>query len=143
WRGGRGLWFFGSALARGGSAASNGGVFTKPLQARGALPARAGRRAPGHEPRAVGARVAAGPELGRGAWRGGRFAAAVDLRRRRSEAVDLRLSRRGGRGPERGRGGRRGPAAGWAAAAGDLGRLSGRVGAPGVRQRPVGRHRDD
>ena len=46
---------------------ADGRVRAEPLPARVALPPRAGRRVPGHEPRAVGARGAARPGLGRGA----------------------------------------------------------------------------
>ena len=62
----------------------DGRVRAEPLPARGALPPRAGGRVPGHEPRAVGAGRAAGPELGRGPRRGGRRAAA---RRSSSSAI--------------------------------------------------------
>ena len=61
-----------SAAARPRAAAADGGVLPQPLPARGAVSPRARRRVPGHEPRAVGAGVAARPELGRGARRLGR-----------------------------------------------------------------------
>ena len=83
--------FLRGARPRRRPAPADGGVLAEPLQARGALSARAGRRVPGHEPRAVGARGAARAELGRGLRRRRRRAGAVDLRRRRPQAVDLRL----------------------------------------------------
>ena len=87
--------FLRPAGAHAGAARPDGGVLAQPLPARVALPPRAGRRVPGHQPRAVAA--------GRRCWsrRGARASAsaratdaAVDLHRRRSQAVDLRLPRR-------------------------------------------------
>jgi hypothetical protein len=49
------------------AAPADGRVLAQPLPPRVALPARARRRVPGHEPRAVGARRAADPVVGRGA----------------------------------------------------------------------------
>ena len=96
---------FSEVLARAVELApADGGVLPEPLQARGALPARAGRRVPGHEPRPVGARLAARQELGRGFRRRRRRPGPVHLRRRRSQAVDLRLPRRRGRRARRGGG---------------------------------------
>ena len=69
----------------------DGRVLAEPLPARVALPPRARRRVPGHEPRAVGARVAARSILGR---RARARHQPVDLHRRRSEAVDLPVPRR-------------------------------------------------
>ena len=61
--------FLRRAAAGGRAAAADGRVLAEPLPARVALSPRAGRRVPGHEPRAVGAGVAAGPGVGRGAGR--------------------------------------------------------------------------
>ena len=115
----------------------------EPLPARGALPARAGRRVPGHQPRAVGARRAAGQELGRRASAPRADAhPAVDLHRRRSEAVDLRVPRRRRRGARRGGAVHRrrcGPTA--MPRAGDHGQLPVGAGDAGVRERRVRRDR--
>ncbi|PYR65263.1 MAG: hypothetical protein DMF88_20460, partial [Acidobacteria bacterium] len=51
----------GPAAARARSAAPHGGVRAKPLSPGVALPPRARRRVPGHQPCAVGARIAPGP----------------------------------------------------------------------------------
>ena len=83
----------------------------EPPPARSALPARARRRVPGHEPRAVGAGRAARAELGRRPRRRRRRDPAVDLHRRRPQAVDLRVPRRRRRGARRSRGVHRGAAA--------------------------------
>ena len=55
----------GRAPARARSAPPDGRVLAEPLPARIALPPRPGRRVPGHEPRAVGARLAADSSVGR------------------------------------------------------------------------------
>ena len=100
--------FLGRAAARARPAAADGRVLAEPLPARVALPPRAGRRVPGHEPRAVGAGLAAGQAWGEGARPRRR---AVDLHRRRPQAVDLSLPRRRGRGAAGGRALHRGAAA--------------------------------
>ena len=56
--------FLGCPSARAGSAAADGRVRAEPLSPRVPLPPRAGGRVPGHEPGAVGARVAPGGVLG-------------------------------------------------------------------------------
>ena len=64
-RGARAARFLRRARARDRAAEADGRVRAEPVPARGALPPRARRRVPGHEPRAVGAGGAAGAELGR------------------------------------------------------------------------------
>ena len=110
----------GRAAARARPAAADGRVLAEPLPARVALPPRAGRRVPGHEPCAVGAGLAAGPVLGRGARP---RHPALDLHRRRPEAVDLPLPRRRGRGAAGGGPLYRGAAAGRQPAAIDRAQL--------------------
>ena len=134
---------FGGAVARRRAAEADGGVLAQPLQARGAVSPRARRRVPGHEPRAVGARVAAREELGRRVRRRRRRAAAVDLRGRRPQAVDLRLPRRRVRGARRGRRLHRDAAPRGPAAARDFGELPRGAGAARVRERSVRRGRQD
>ena len=125
--------------ARGRAAAADGRVLAEPLPARVALPPRARRRVPGHEPRAVGAGVAAGPGLGRRARRSPTN--PVDLHRRRSQAVDLPVPRRGGRACcERGRRVIDGAAAGRPRPPIDRAQLPRRARAAALRQRRV--HRD-
>ena len=132
------------ARARRRPAAEDGRVRAFPLPARIAVSPPAGRRVPGHEPRPVGAGLAAGAVVGRRQRAGARRApAAQRLRGRRPQAVDLPLpgrrrlgargSGRGGRGVAPGRGG--GPAR--RSAPVDLAQLSRRAGAAGLRQRPV------
>ena len=88
----------GRAGARARSARAMDEFTREPLPARGALPPPARRRVPGHEPRAVGARLAPRAVVGRRRrHRAGPAAAAVDLHRRRPQAVDLRVPRRGRR----------------------------------------------
>ena len=98
------------------AAAADGRVLAEPLPARVALSPRARRRVPGHQPRAVGAGVAAGPGVGR---RPRRRDQPLDLHRRRSQAVDLPVPGRRGR---RARAGGRGSSTGFVRAAGPAGR---------------------
>ena len=91
--------FLRRAAARRRPARADGRVLAEPLPARGALPPRARRRVPGHQPQAVGAGLAARQGLGR---RHGARDAAVDLHRRRPEAVDLPLPGRRRLGAEGG-----------------------------------------
>ena len=86
--GARAARFLRRARAGGRAAEGDGRVRAEPLQARSAVPARARRRVPGHEPGAVGARRAARQELGRGPRRRGRRAS-----RRRSSSSAIESSR--------------------------------------------------
>jgi hypothetical protein len=108
--------FLRRAPARARAAAADGRVLAEPLPPRVAVPPRARGRVPGHEPRAVGAGLAA-----RQSWGEGPRARLqpLDLHRRRSQAVDLSLSRRRSRRDARGGALHRGAAAGWRLAPGD------------------------
>ena len=93
--------FSGSARAHAGAARTDGRVLAQPVSARVALRTRAGRRIPGHQPRAVAAGARAGAGVGGGRRHDPRTDAAIDLHRWRPQAVDLRLPRRGGHGARR------------------------------------------
>ena len=88
--------FTGMLHARGRLAAARGDS-RGAAEAPAALSARARRRVPGHQPAAVGARLAAHRAWGEGAGPAA-TAAADDLRRRRPQAVDLPVPPRRGRG---------------------------------------------
>ncbi len=117
--------------ARGQAAQGDGRVRAEPVPPGSALPSRARRRVPGHEPGSVGARRAAGAKLGRRAGRGGGRDCPVHLHRGRPEAVDLRLSRRRRRRARRGGRLRARPPSGGRPEARDLGQLP--VGAAAAR----------
>ena len=116
--------------------AADGRVLAEPVSSRGALSPRARRRVPGHQSRAVGARGAAHPVLGRGHRRDHE---PLDLRGGGPQAVDLSVPRRRGRRAAGGGAAHSGASACGQPPALDHQKLPSVAGAARVRQRALRR----